>query len=206
MKKLIFAILVVLMPISAWAIDTNVLAVVQDGYIRSTGTYFSFGGKATGDSPAFENRYISSYSAIGTAGLAMENSFSGAMEVKEQFEVQSGFGRFVTKAGTSTLINTPRETSGDGPQIIDGRLVRNAVGFGGVLQPGVVLTTFSTANGLIGKSEAEGIGQFKAGGIQQIESGSNEQPIKPPTVIEYKEAHWSFDGSFKVQVEIIFPK
>lgn len=197
-----FSLLLLLLPASAGAIDTNLVAVVQNGIIRSTATYFAFGGSATADNPAFENRYVSEYSARGTAGLAMQNSFAGAMEVKEQFEVQTGFGRFLTKAGTGVLVNTPRE---DDSKIIDGRLLQNAAGFEGFLQPGVVSTTFSTANGLIGKSEAEGIGQFKAGGIQRIEVGSN-MPNTLPTVIEHQEAHWTFDGTFKVQVEIIFPK
>jgi len=211
MRKIMLIILVVLLPASAGAIDVTVLGVVQDGSIRSNASYYAFGGKATPDNPAFENRYFSEYSAQGAAALAQQNSFAGNIKIQEQFEVQKGFGSFVTKVGTGVLINTPREPI-EGQEatlpIIDGNLRMNAAGFGGRFSgPGVVLSTFDTTNGLKGTSEAEVFnGQFRAGAIQKIEIGSNEQPIKAPTTIEYQEAHWRFDGQFKVKVEIIFPK
>lgn len=208
MKKMMM-VFTVLMCLSvgaqAFAIDTNVLGVVTGGTIRASSTYFAFGGKATVDSPAFENRYASEYSSRGTAGLAVQNAFSGAMEVKEQFEVQSGFGRFSSRASTGTVINIPREDAGDGPQIIDGTFKQNAAGFGGALSPGIVTSSFATVDGLIAKSEAEGFGKFGAAGIQRVETGTNI-PGTGPTTTEYQQASWRFDGKFQVKVEIIFPK
>jgi len=203
MKKLLLGVLLVLMPIQAWAIDTNVVGVVQDGKIATFGTYFAFGGEGTPKIPAFENQYLFDYYARGSAGFAQTNSMSGDISVKEQFELMAGHGNFVTKAGTGTLVNIPRQDS----YIVDGRLQRNALGFGGEFSgPGVVLSTIDTSNGgLVGKSEAEMIGTFRAGAIQTILVGSNEQPIKEPIVVEYQEAHWEFGGKLQVRVEIIFP-
>ena len=213
MKKIIMLLCVVcLLAVcaQAYAIDTTILAVVQDGSIRTSGNYYAFGGNATVDAPAFENRYQSRYLSQGSAGFAQENSFAGNISVKEQFEVQKGTGSFVTKVGTGVLVNIPREAvEGEAPHvpIIDGTLRMNAAGFGGMFSSaGTVLSTFSTANGLVAKSEAEGTGTFKAGAIQRIETGSNQQPIQPPTTIEYQEAHWQFNGKFQAKIEIIFPK
>lgn len=213
MKKLFLVILLLLLPASVWGqIKTDVLAVVQNGSIQSTGRYFAFGGTATPDNPAFENQYVSEYSARGSAGFAQTNSFSGNITVKEQFEIMKGYGSFETKVGTGVLINVPREpVEGAAPTavpIVDGTARWNAGGFGGRFSgPGAVLSTFDTSNGLAGKSEAEMTnGEFKGGAIQRIEIGSNEQPIKPPTTVEYQEAHWRFDGTFQVKVEFIFPK
>jgi hypothetical protein len=185
----------------AFAIDVNMIAITE-GTIDSKASYYAFGGTAEPDKPAFESRYQSSYYAKGSAGFLTENSFSGAVAVKEQFEVQSGYGRFETKVGTGFLINIPREGA---PEIIDGILMQNAAGFGGLLMPGIVTSTFATDKGLIASSNAEGFGKFRAGGIQKIETGSNE-PGTGPTVVESQEAHINIDGKFKVQVEFGFPK
>lgn len=214
MKKILMILMVVafLAVVSqAFAIDTNVLAVVQDGKLRVTGTYFAFGGQASVENPAFENRYIGGYFATGSAGFAQENSFARNISVKEQFEVSKGSGRFETKVGTGVLVNIPREpVEGEAPAtvpIVDGTLRVNAAGFGGGFSnTGIVLSTFSTANGLVAKSEAEGTGKFLAGAIQRIETGSNQQPIQPPITVEYQEAHWQFNGKFQAKIEIVFPK
>jgi hypothetical protein len=185
----------------AFALDVNLITVTE-GTIDSKSSYYVFGGSATPKDPAFENRYKSDYYAKGAAGLLMQNSFAGAVTVKEQFEVQSGYGRFETKVGTGSLINIPREAD---PAIIDGVLIQNAAGFGGELRPGIVTSEFSTATGFVAKSNSEGIGEFRAGAIKRVETGSNEQGTGP-TIVESQEAHINIDGKFKVQVEFVFPK
>lgn len=202
-KKIVVSFMSIIVLVFCWqsltfAVDTNIVAVV-DGTSSAKASYYAF----SPGSSAFENRYASDYySNGGTAWLAMQNSLSGAIKVQEQFKVDNGFGRFTTKVGTGILTSVPREGT---PEISDVIFRQNAAGFGGVLSPGTVTSTFSSMDGLIGTSEAEGFGQFKAGGIQRIETGTNE-PGTGPTTIEHQEAHWRFDGKFKVQVEIIFPK
>lgn len=213
MRKLVFVCLLLLMPVTAWGqINTSVLAVVENGSVQTTGRYFAFGGTGAADNPGFQSEYLSEYSARGSAGFAQNNSFGGTVvTVKEQFEVMKGYGSFETKVGTGLLIDTPREPAEGETQttpIIDGTLRLNAGGFGGRLSgPGAVLSTFDTSNGLVGKSEAEMTnGQFKAGAVQIIQIGSNEQPIQPPLTIEYQSAHWRFEGGFQAKVEFSFPQ
>lgn len=186
----------------ALALDVNLITVTE-GTIDSKGSYYVFGGSAAPKDPAFEIKYQSGYYSKGTSGLLMQDSFGGgAVAVKEQFEVQDGYGRFETKVGTGSLINIPRE---DALGIIDGVLIQNAAGFGGELRPGIVTSEFSTGTGFVAKSNSEGIGEFRAGAIKTVETGSNV-PGTGPTLVESSEAHIKIDGKFKVQIEFVFPK
>lgn len=206
MRKLILIILAMVLCLGfvnqAGAIDVKLITVAE-GTIDSKSSYYVFGGTATPKDPAFEVKYQSGYYSKGTSGLLMQDSFSGgAVVVKEQFEVQAGYGRFETKVGTGSLINIPREGA---PETIDGVLIQNAAGFGGELRPGIVTSEFSTGTGFIAKSNAEGIGEYRAGAIKRVETGSNV-PGTGPTLVESQEAHIKIDGKFKVQVEFVFPK
>lgn len=197
MKKIILLLVVLLWAVGAQAGEVKILAVVVDGKIQSTGNYFASGG----DNPFFENRYQSDYYGKGTVGLGITSQFAGGMQTQEQFEIQSGFGKFLTKAGTDSLINITNEET----LFTTGTLTQNAMGFGGVLNPGIVTTTFSTDNGLLGAAEAQGVGTFKAGAIQTVITGTNE-PGKEPQKIEDLEIHVKFDGQFQAQVGFEFPK
>lgn len=197
-KIIITGLLVVWMGAQAFAFDVGYVAVVADGRIGATGTYIATGG----ENPFFETRYASDYSARGTGGLAVTNKFSGTLLTNEQFEVQAGYGRFLTKAGTGLLVNIADEQTG----LIRGTLTQNAVGFAGFLQPGAVQTSFQTEEGLVGIAEAEGIGSIRAGSIQQITIGTSS-PGTTPVVVERLEVHVKIGpGQFQFQGQFGFPK
>lgn len=198
MKKIVMLLVMMALATPALAFDTNILGVVEGGNISAKTNYFYFAG----ENPYFENRFISSYSGHGTVGLAVQNSFSGSILTKEQMEVQTGFGHFLSKAGASVLTNLVNEETG----VVSGTLAQSAVGFGGFLKNGSIVTSgFSTENGLTGVAEVQGIGSFRAGAIKHIQIGTNEPGMEPSTV-EYYEGHWSFGpGAYQAKVEIIFP-
>lgn len=183
----------------AWAIESSFIGIASAGRITSTSTYFSFG--VGGEKPAFENRYSSSYFASGPVGLGMTGAFDGGLTTQEKLEVQpGGFGRFETKAGTGVLINTVNADTG----VISGTLKMNAVGFGGDMSSGIVAAGFETADGLVGTAESEGVGCFRAGGIQTIMTGTSQGT--EPVTIDHFSQHFSIGpGPYQVQVRISFP-
>jgi hypothetical protein len=169
--------------------------VVQNGQIRSNVNYYAIGGS----NPFYENQYISTAVLKGTAGIAQQGLFSGAFTTKEQLEVQSGSGRFETRAGASTLVNVKNEDTG----IVSGTLSQPAIGFNGTLISGTVLTGFDST-GFKGTAEANMTGSLTAGGLKVVTVGSSETP---PSTSEYYKGLWSFGpGPIQVKVEIIFPK
>jgi hypothetical protein len=180
----------------AFAIDVTIIGV-SDGGLRATGRYFATGGT----NPYYQTEYISSMSAKGMAGIAIQNSFSGAISTKEQLEVQKGFGRFETRVGADTLLNTTNADTG----ITTGVLKQPAIGFGGTLSSGIVATAFDTT--IFKRSaEAEMVGTLKAGAMQVVTTGSNEPGTLPKTT-EYYKGLWNFGpGQIQGKIEIIFPK
>jgi hypothetical protein len=198
MKKVIWflAVVGVLCCQSAWAIDITIIGV-SDGGIRSTGRYFASGGV----NPYFETQYVSSMTAKGMAGIAVQNSFSGAISTKEQLEVQKGFGRFETRVGADTLLNTTNPDTG----ITTGVLKQPAIGFAGTINSGIAMTTFDTTI-FKGTAEAEMVGTLKAGAMQIVTTGTSE-PGNVPKTTEYYKGYWAFGpGQIQGKIEIIFPK
>lgn len=198
MKKLLVILASVLIASSSFAAEVKVLGVIVNGTISATGSYYAFGG----ENPFYENQYRSEYYAKGTAGLGMTSAFSGAISTQEQLEVQTGYGKFLTKAGTGTLINSKNEDSGT----ITGTLIENAVGFAGFVKEGIITTGFSTASGLIGIADAKGTGSFQSGAVQQITTGTSVQGSEPKTT-ERAEFHFAIGpGQFQTTVQFAFPK
>lgn len=199
MKKVLIGFLLVLLASTAFAMEVGVLGVVSNGNISATAKYYSFGGG--GDEPFTENRYASTYTAQGTGGLSFVSTFGGGMETREQFELQSGVGWWETKAGTGVLVNVTNSDTG----VITGTLGQNAVGFGGFIKNGIANTQLTTSNGLTGVCESQGIGTFRAGGVQTIMVGTSE-PGAQPSIVNSFEAHWQFGpGQYQAQVQINFP-
>jgi len=198
MKKIIMLLCVVcLLAVCAQAAEVNLIAVVDGGRISSTGTYYTIGGT----NPYFENQYISSVSANGKAGIVQQGTFNGPVVTKEQLEVQSGWGKFETKIGTGTLVNTTSEDTG----IVSGVLKQNAIGFSGTLTKGMVGSAFDTKV-FSGAAEAQMTGSLQAGGIQIVTIGTSEAGSVPQTA-EYFKGYWSFGpGQIQAKVEITFPK
>ena len=196
MKKwMLVAILLLLLPVTAGAIEVNLVGVVQTGQIRTNVNYYAIGG----NNPYFENQYISTAVLKGTAGIASQGLLSGAFATKEQLEVQSGYGWFETRAGASTLLNVTNEDT----EIVSGTLSQPAIGFKGTLISGTVLTGFDST-GFKGTAEANMTGTLTAGGMKVVTVGTSETL---PSTSEYYKGLWSFGpGPIQVKVEIIFPK
>lgn len=203
MKKMfigIIGIVSILASTLCFGAEVSVLAI-SDGGIRSTASYYSF----SGSNPFVETRFQSKYFSIGSSGLGITNSFSGdGIKTQDQFEVQTGVGNFVSKAGPSILANSSDEETG----VVTGVLNQSAIGFGGEMTKGLVTTAFDTTapGGFTGIGEGQGTGTFKAGAVQVITVGTSEQSTLPKTVSFY-EAHWTFGpGQYQAKVEIVFPK
>lgn len=195
MKKWMLVAILVLLPVSAWAIEVNLVGVVQDGRIRSTANYYAMGGA----NPFYENRYISAVSASGTAGIALQTAFSGAVVTKEQIEVQTGWGSFSTRVGADSLVNVKKEDT----EITTGTLVQSAIGFSGGLKSGMVTMGFDSTV-FTGIAEALMVGTLNAGGMKVVTVGTSETP---PQTTEYYKGFWAFGpGQVQGKIEIIFPK
>ncbi len=179
----------------AFAIEVNLVGVVQNGQIRSNVNYYANGVA----NPYFEIQYISTTVLKGTAGIASQGLLSGAFATKEQLEVQGGYGWFETRAGASTLLNVTDEDTG----VVSGTLSQPAIGFKGALSSGTVLTGFDST-GFKGSAEANMNGSLTAGAMKIVTVGSSETP---PSTSEYYKGLWSFGpGPIQVKVEISFPK
>jgi hypothetical protein len=198
MKKWMLVAIMVLLPVSAWAIEVNTVGVVTNGTITATGSYRAFSGPTN---PAFENQADYRFYGRGqNVGFADQGAYAGAIGSQQQIQVgPNGFGTFESKVGTGILTTVQNE---EGETI--GTLVQNAIGFGGNISEGLITVGFNTAatGGFTGLAEVQGQGTFQAGAVGYVTTGS-----AIATVIEKKEFRWVFGpGQFQAKMSIIFPK